>query len=145
MKSWHKSWVISFTFQAYTLPHTLNHMCVNFIFEFLISFSTVWNSPVCTQKNISSIWIVWSTLYVYLWKLEQKWKSFWDFSVFMEPNLFLFFLSRCEDALKKNKKLICSDQKEYQHELEKNYKRFEDHLSPLFSLNPTRPQTSSPP
>ena len=50
-----------------------------------------------------------------------------------------------KDALKKNKKLIASDQKEYQHELEKNYKRFEDHLSPLFSLNPTRPQTSSPP
>jgi len=55
------------------------------------------------------------------------------------------FTKRCEDALKKNKKLIASDQKEYQHELEKNYKRFEDHLSPLFSLNPTRPQTSSPP
>ena len=57
----------------------------------------------------------------------------------------MYHLFRCEDALKKNNKLIASDQKEYQRELEKNYKRFEDHLSPLFSLNPTRPQTSSPP
>lgn len=59
------------------------------------------------------------------------------------------FLSpdRCKDALKKNTKLITSDQKEYQQELEKNYKRFEDYLAPLFSLNPTRQttQTSSPP
>ena len=66
----------------------------------------------------------------YITEIEQK-KMF--------PNF------RCEDALKKNNKLIASDQKEYQRELEKNYKRFEDHLSPLFSLNPTRPQTSSPP
>ena len=58
--------------------------------------------------------------------------------------IFVHFSFRCEDALKKNKKLIQSDQKEYQHELEKNYKKFEDHLSPLFSINPTRPQTSSP-
>ena len=30
-----KSWVISFTFQAYTLSHTLNCICVlNFMFEF---------------------------------------------------------------------------------------------------------------
>ena len=56
----------------------------------------------------------------------------------------VFFPSRCGEALKKNKKLITPDQKEYQHELEKNYQKFEAHLSPLFSLNPTRPQTSSP-
>lgn len=58
--------------------------------------------------------------------------------------MLMSFFSRCEDALKKNKKLITPEQKEYQHSLEKNYKQFEDHLSPLFSLNPTRPQTSSP-
>ena len=52
---------------------------------------------------------------------------------------------RCKDALKKNTKLITSDQKEYQQELEKNYKRFEDYLAPLFSLNPARPQTSNSP
>ena len=38
VKSWIKSWVIYFTFQAYTLPHTLNCIFVlaylNFIFEF---------------------------------------------------------------------------------------------------------------
>ena len=54
-------------------------------------------------------------------------------------------LFRCDDALKKNKKLITPDQKEYQKELEKNYNKFEEQLSPLFSINPTRPQTSSPP
>ena len=27
VKSWFKSWVFSFTFQAYILPHTLNCMC----------------------------------------------------------------------------------------------------------------------
>jgi hypothetical protein len=54
------------------------------------------------------------------------------------------FTRLCGEALKKNKKLITPDQKEYQHELEKNYQKFEAHLSPLFSLNPTRPQTSSP-
>lgn len=63
-----------------------------------------------------------------------------------ESHTFLCFPDRCKDALKKNTKLITSDQKEYQQELEKNYKRFEDYLAPLFSLNPTRQatQTSSP-
>ena len=28
VKSWFKSWVFHFTFQAYILPHTLNCMCV---------------------------------------------------------------------------------------------------------------------
>ena len=27
--SWFKSWGFPFTFQAYTLPHTLNSMCVS--------------------------------------------------------------------------------------------------------------------
>ena len=30
VKSWFKSWVISFTFQAYFLPHTLHCICVEF-------------------------------------------------------------------------------------------------------------------
>ena len=37
VKSWFKSWVISFTFQAYILPHTLQFMWLaylNFILEF---------------------------------------------------------------------------------------------------------------
>ena len=29
VKSWSKSWVIHFTFQAYTLPYTLNCICVS--------------------------------------------------------------------------------------------------------------------
>ena len=28
VKSWFKSWVFPFTFQAFSLPHTLNCMCV---------------------------------------------------------------------------------------------------------------------
>ena len=35
VKSWIKSWVIYFTFQAYTLPHTLNCICVS-LFKFHI-------------------------------------------------------------------------------------------------------------
>ena len=35
VKSWFKSWFFPFTFQAYTLPHTLNCMCVG-LFEFHI-------------------------------------------------------------------------------------------------------------
>ena len=30
-----------------------------------------------TYKSITSIWIVWSTLYVYLWGGIQNWKCFW--------------------------------------------------------------------
>ena len=35
VKSWFKSWVFPFTFQAYILPHTLNCMCVS-LFKFRI-------------------------------------------------------------------------------------------------------------
>lgn len=38
---------------------------------------------------------------------------------------------RCQDALKKNKNLIGSDQRDYQRELERNYKRFTEKLQPL--------------
>ena len=52
VKSWFKSWGFPFTFQAYILPQT--------------------------HKSMSFIWIVWSTLYVYLWweskSLKRKWK-----------------------------------------------------------------------
>lgn len=44
-------------------------------------------------------------------------------------------ISRAEEALKKNKKLIDTDQKEYQNVLESNYKSFKAKLSPLFTLN----------
>ena len=35
VKSWFKSWVFPFTFQAYILSHTLNCMCVS-LFKFHI-------------------------------------------------------------------------------------------------------------
>ncbi|XP_017773052.1 PREDICTED: dedicator of cytokinesis protein 7 [Nicrophorus vespilloides] len=44
------------------------------------------------------------------------------------------FSKKCHDALKKNKNLIASDQKEYQKELDRNYKRFTERLQPL--VNP---------
>ncbi|KAF5303063.1 hypothetical protein FQR65_LT08392 [Abscondita terminalis] len=44
------------------------------------------------------------------------------------------FSKKCQDALKKNKNLIGSDQRDYQRELERNYKRFTEKLQPL--VNP---------
>ena len=35
VKSWFKSWVFAFTFQAYILAHTLNRMCFS-LFKFQI-------------------------------------------------------------------------------------------------------------
>ncbi|XP_043940533.1 dedicator of cytokinesis protein 6 isoform X3 [Protopterus annectens] len=43
------------------------------------------------------------------------------------------FTKRCEDALRKNKTLIGPDQKEYHRELEKNYHRLKEALSPLIN------------
>jgi hypothetical protein len=50
------------------------------------------------------------------------------------PEIFVTIF-RAEEALKKNKKLIDSDQKEYQAVLQENYNTFKDKLSPLFTLN----------
>ncbi len=41
------------------------------------------------------------------------------------------FTRRCAEALKKNKTLIGSDQKEYQKELEKNYAEFKLKIDPF--------------
>lgn len=41
---------------------------------------------------------------------------------------------RCHDALKKNKGLILADQKDYQRELERNYVRFTERLTPLITI-----------
>ncbi|XP_078411952.1 dedicator of cytokinesis protein 7-like isoform X1 [Cetorhinus maximus] len=43
------------------------------------------------------------------------------------------FLKRCEDALKKNKSLITSEQLEYQRELERNYEDLEHNLQPFIN------------
>lgn len=41
---------------------------------------------------------------------------------------------RCSDALRKNKNLIGPDQRDYQRELERNYHRFTDKLTPLITI-----------
>lgn len=41
------------------------------------------------------------------------------------------FSKKCADALAKNKTLIGPDQRDYQRELERNYRRFTDQLAPL--------------
>lgn len=48
------------------------------------------------------------------------------------------FSKKCHDALKKNKNLILADQKDYQRELERNYVRFTERLTPLITISPTQ-------
>lgn len=48
------------------------------------------------------------------------------------------FSKKCSDALKKNKNLIKFDQKDYQKELERNYARFTEGLSPFITLSPSQ-------
>ena len=53
VKSWFKSWIFHFTFQAYILPNILNCMGVSlFKFELYSSFSAAQNGRLCpdTQK-----------------------------------------------------------------------------------------------
>ncbi|KAG6460980.1 hypothetical protein O3G_MSEX012340 [Manduca sexta] len=47
------------------------------------------------------------------------------------------FSKKCQDALKKNKNLIGSDQREYQRELERNLQRFSERLAPLIQATPS--------
>lgn len=47
---------------------------------------------------------------------------------------------RCADALKKNRNLILSDQKDYQKELERNYQVFTERLAPLITISPAQAQ-----
>ncbi|KAI5636022.1 hypothetical protein NE865_11327 [Phthorimaea operculella] len=47
------------------------------------------------------------------------------------------FSKKCQDALKKNKNLIGSDQREYQRELERNLTRFMERLAPLVQPAPS--------
>ncbi|XP_013181338.1 PREDICTED: dedicator of cytokinesis protein 7 isoform X1 [Papilio xuthus] len=46
------------------------------------------------------------------------------------------FSKKCHDALRKNKNLIGSDQREYQRELERNFQRFTERLAPLVRHTP---------
>ncbi|XP_013192989.1 dedicator of cytokinesis protein 7 [Amyelois transitella] len=46
------------------------------------------------------------------------------------------FSKKCHDALRKNKNLIGSDQREYQRELERNFQRFTERLAPLIQHTP---------
>ncbi|KAJ3598731.1 hypothetical protein NHX12_000674 [Muraenolepis orangiensis] len=52
------------------------------------------------------------------------------------------FTKRCEDALRKNKTLIGSDQKEYHREMERNYNKLKEALGPL--INRKIPQLYRP-
>ncbi|XP_039764432.1 dedicator of cytokinesis protein 7 isoform X2 [Pararge aegeria] len=47
------------------------------------------------------------------------------------------FSKKCHDALRKNKNLISSEQREYQRELERNFQRFTDRLAPLIHATPS--------
>ncbi|XKL65388.1 hypothetical protein PGB90_008808 [Kerria lacca] len=47
------------------------------------------------------------------------------------------FSKKCSDALRKNKNLIGPDQRDYQRELERNYHRFTDKLTPLITIKRT--------
>ncbi|XP_050362134.1 dedicator of cytokinesis protein 7 [Nymphalis io] len=47
------------------------------------------------------------------------------------------FSKKCHDALKKNKNLISSEQREYQRELERNFARFTERLAPLIHATPS--------
>lgn len=60
----------------------------------------------------------------------------------MECLIFLFFIQRCADALAKNKTLIGPDQRDYQRELERNYRRFTDQLAPLLVAGTSSSLTS---
>ena len=48
-------------------------------------------------------------------------------------------VSRCNDALRRNKTLIGADQIDYQKELERNYRRFTERLAPLINIDPASP------
>lgn len=48
------------------------------------------------------------------------------------------FSKKCQDALKKNKNLIGMDQKDYQKELENNYKKFVEELGALIKITPSQ-------
>ena len=59
IKSWFKSWVFPFTFQAYNVPHTSNCMCVS-LFKFHMNLRAVLVRPKTagsaqTHKSMSFI------------------------------------------------------------------------------------------
>jgi len=75
---------------------------------------------------------------VYASKISLKSKFIQLISASLIFHFFLLFY-RCNDALKKNKNLITSEQKEYQKEIERNYLKFTERLNPL--INISRAQT----
>ena len=92
VKSWFKLWVFPFTFQAYILPHTLNCKWVSlskFHIWILKQFLTLPKTASSTQthKSKSFIWIVWSTLYAYLWMLHTINHPKWSVSIFSRKNM----------------------------------------------------------
>jgi len=55
----------------------------------------------------------------------------------------IYIIIRCADALAKNKTLIGPDQRDYQRELERNYRRFTDQLAPLLIAATSSPLSLS--
>ena len=125
------SWLISFTFQAYTLPHALNCICVS-LFEFHIWSSYlkfifevhIWSSylnfkavlalpkmahSAQTYKSISFIWIVWSTLYVYLWSWDQYHARLGNATLFNVNFVYRLMIFRCYLLLTISAKLYLQD------------------------------------
>ena len=114
VKSWFNSWVNSFTFQVCTLPHTLKYLCVSLFRPIWISylhFKAVLALPktACstqTHVSISFIWIVWSTLSIYLCirganlcSLKKNWGLFLHrklvFHWYFEPDTGHMILATC--------------------------------------------------
>jgi hypothetical protein len=77
VKSWFKSWIFPFTFQAYILPHTLNCMCVS-LFKFhawiLEQFQCCPKRPALPRHI--KVWVsfeLFGALYMYISALVIKW------------------------------------------------------------------------
>ena len=68
VKSWFKSWVFPFTFQAYILPHTLNCMCVSlFHIRILEQFQCCSNRPALPRQIYVCVsFELFGALYMYI-------------------------------------------------------------------------------
>lgn len=69
----------------------------------------------------------------YDWGYCIKKVNWFIISSILMPHLFQndCLCNRCGEAVEKNKHLITLDQKEYQHELKKNYNRLRENLRPM--------------
>ena len=96
VKSWAKSWVISFTFQAYTLPNTLNCKCVSlskfhiwilWFYDIHINQRVIWNV-------IAIYWTLSYVLKTLVWNRRQLSTAFLWWRIFVHQNLPFFSTSK---------------------------------------------------